>query len=320
MDLQAELKNFHFQTKFLWPLVAIVSSTPPAPAEIRELVIHVTTNIVRARAHNIRSGWKSVLAVFSVIATDEDPTLVSLAFDTLHSLVEVRSVVRGLISPSLAHVSSLALLWYCCLWLQQDQYFPMLAPFFVDAVHCLLSFAANAMDLVAIAAVDHVAELGAHLARGRVPLDDGAPVLPKALWKPRRASNVDTTPTTSSRALDQSEHDGEAREFSFDIEFWYNLDGRENDDVIAAEQEALKYLKLSGSGALGDTASKLARLEMRAGSAGSDTTGGIGGVLVEDEQGGWIRRFTECQAHFTHWWPLLTGLAALVGDDRLPVS
>lgn len=44
--------------------------------------------------------------------------------------------------------------------LQQDQYFPMLGPFFVDAVHCLLSFATNAKDLVAIAAVDHVAELG----------------------------------------------------------------------------------------------------------------------------------------------------------------
>jgi hypothetical protein len=25
------------------------------------------------------------------------------------------------------------------------------------------------------------------------------------------------------------------------------------------------------------------------------------------------------QAHFTHWWPLLTGLAALIGDARIPV-
>lgn len=193
---QAELKNFHFQTKFLWPFVSIVSSNPPPPSEIRELVIHVVTNIVRARAHNIRSGWKSVLAVFSVSATDEDPTLVSLAFDTLHTLV------------------------------QQDQYFPMLSPFFVDAVHCLLSFASNAKDAVAIAAVDHVSELGAHLARGRVPVDDEAPVLPRALWKGQRGS----TPVVGE--------DGE--EFTYDIQFWYNLSGPENEDVLAAEQEALK--------------------------------------------------------------------------------
>ena len=87
--LQAELKHFHFQTKFLWPFVAIVTTSPPPPLEIRELVVHVTTNVIKARAHNIRSGWKSMLAVYSVIATDEDPTLVSLAFDTLHSLVKV---------------------------------------------------------------------------------------------------------------------------------------------------------------------------------------------------------------------------------------
>ena len=192
--------------------------------------------------------------------------------------------------------------------MQQDQYFPMLAPFYVDAVHCLLSFASNAKDLVAIAAVDHIAELGSHLARGRVPLDDEAPTLPRSLWRPRRPS----AGTIESVTADEP--------FAYDVQFWYNLDGPENEDVHAAEQEALKYLRLGGSGALGDSASKLARLELRSSSGGSaEACGGIGGVLVEDEQGGWVRRFTECQAHFTHWWPLLTGLAALIGDDRLPV-
>lgn len=136
-------------------------------------------------------------------------------------------------------------------------------------------------------------------------------MLPRSLWRPRRPS---------SAGIDAADSTADAP-FTYDLAFWYNLDGRENDDVIAAEQEAVKYLRLSGSGALGDTASKLARLELRTSSAGSgDAPGNLGGVLLEDEQGGWIRRFTECQAHFTHWWPLLTGLAALVGDDRLPVS
>ena len=77
------------------------------------------------------------------------------------------------------------LLLLLALLLQQDQYFPMLCPHYAEVVHCLLSYATNAEGLVAIAAIDHVAELGAHLARGRVPLDDDAPTLPRTLWKQR---------------------------------------------------------------------------------------------------------------------------------------
>ncbi len=207
--MQAELRHFHFQTKFLWPFVAIVTTTPPPPPEVRELVVVVTTNVIKARAHNIRSGWKSILAVYSVMATDEDTTLVSLAFDTLHSLIKVRKQ-RACSSrhPSLrlwlflsvalfstdvppcycmtemscCAVRSTDSLFACCSSCvydpQQRQYFEMLSPFFVDAVHCLLAFSSNAMDLVALAAVDHLAELGAHLARGRVQMHDGSAVVP----------------------------------------------------------------------------------------------------------------------------------------------
>ncbi len=86
---QAELKHFHFQTKFLWPFVAIVTNNPPPPPEVREFVVRVVINVVQGRAQNIRSGWKSILAVFSVVATDDDTALVALAFKAVQSLLQV---------------------------------------------------------------------------------------------------------------------------------------------------------------------------------------------------------------------------------------
>jgi hypothetical protein len=89
LSSQAELKHFHFQTKFLWPFVAIVTNNPPPPPEVREFVVRVVINVVQGRAQNIRSGWKSILAVFSVVATDEDTSLVGLAFKAVNSLLQV---------------------------------------------------------------------------------------------------------------------------------------------------------------------------------------------------------------------------------------
>ena len=65
---------------------------------------------------------------------------------------------------------------------QDDVCFSLLAPFYVDLVHCLLAFSANAVDRIAQDAVDHVARLGSHLAFGHVPIDDGSEVLPLAAW------------------------------------------------------------------------------------------------------------------------------------------
>ncbi len=95
LSRQAELKHFHFQTSFLWPFVAIVTATsPPPPPEVREFVVRIVTNVVQARAKNIRSGWKSILAVYSIVATDDDASLVALAFSTIHSLLQVRLSAR----------------------------------------------------------------------------------------------------------------------------------------------------------------------------------------------------------------------------------
>ena len=53
---------------------------------------------------------------------------------------------------------------YVCGNVQDNAFVALLAPFFVDLVHCLLSFAANAVDRIALEAVTHVARLGTHLA------------------------------------------------------------------------------------------------------------------------------------------------------------
>ncbi len=69
--------------------MAIVTNSPPPPPEVREFVVRVVTNVVQGRANNIRSGWKSILAVFSVVATDDDTALVALAFKAVNGLLQV---------------------------------------------------------------------------------------------------------------------------------------------------------------------------------------------------------------------------------------
>jgi hypothetical protein len=87
------------------------------------------------------------------------------------------------LSPTLSHVLSFFV------HRQDDDQFVQLSPFFVDLVHCLLAFSANAVDKIAQEAVAYLARLGANLAFGRVPIDDGSSVLPVALWRHRRRTS-----------------------------------------------------------------------------------------------------------------------------------
>lgn len=55
--------------------------------EIRELIIRCLSQMVLARVNNVKSGWKSMFMVFTTAAGDQDPTIVSLAFDTIEKIV-----------------------------------------------------------------------------------------------------------------------------------------------------------------------------------------------------------------------------------------
>jgi Sec7-like guanine-nucleotide exchange factor len=96
-----ELKSFSFQKLFLNPLLAIMDAAeggnkafpgggggalaPKDRALIRELVLRVCDNIIKARTANVRSGWCSFLSVYKSAARDGDENFVAQAFSMAHA-------------------------------------------------------------------------------------------------------------------------------------------------------------------------------------------------------------------------------------------
>jgi len=166
-----ELKSFSFQKLFLSPLLAIMEATnqptlggglavqpqqqqasgkgasrpllaPKDRTLIRELILSVSDNIVKARTGNIRSGWSSFLTLYASAAGDRDANYVAQAFALAHNILD-------------NHWESVAS-----------------SGAFVDAVKCFAAFGSSSHDLVALTAIDRCTSLGAHLARGRAPLSE----------------------------------------------------------------------------------------------------------------------------------------------------
>ncbi|EWM27144.1 brefeldin a-inhibited guanine nucleotide-exchange protein 1 [Nannochloropsis gaditana] len=130
-----ELRDFNFQRLFLKPFEVIMATS--RSIEIRELILRCLDNLISVRAHNIRSGWRSMFAVFSIAASSPDEGLCQFAFDIVDQLFR-------------AH-------------------FQFLVFDFVDLVHCLLAFAENDNHLhVSLAAIAHLQRAGSLLAEGVV--------------------------------------------------------------------------------------------------------------------------------------------------------
>jgi hypothetical protein len=87
--------------------------------------------------------------------------------------------------------------------------------------------------------------------------------------------------------------EGGTSRFSYSAEFWYDVNGAENSDVREAERRSSEA---RGADALSRMPSS-ACVKIPPETAYEPVRcGGIGGVLVEEEEGGWIRKFTDCQA------------------------
>ncbi|KAG6709062.1 hypothetical protein I3842_06G114200 [Carya illinoinensis] len=80
-----ELANYNFQNEFLQPFVIVMRKS--SSTEIRELVVRCISQMVLSRVSYVKSGWKSVLMVFTVAAADERKSIVLLAFETLGKIV-----------------------------------------------------------------------------------------------------------------------------------------------------------------------------------------------------------------------------------------
>ena len=307
-----ELGSFSFQRTFLSPFAAIMGAHPRAKQGIRELILYVFQFLLQKKPGKFRSGWQTVFAVHGIAARDPTREIISLAFNTVHHVVnnQFAQVVRNSAFP--------------------------------DLVNCLVAFASNpaADSAVGVRSVDHLAELGAHLARGRVPLldgndehvravlaaDSGADGVPRSSGA-RPAEGEEEGGTAASGAGDVSDGNGDgasppdavrSASSAFvvepDIKVFYDMDGPEHTDILKAS-----------AGPLGEP--DMVPSQGRQGAKGSM----VGGNGFEDASprgladrhlvrerggGGLLRRFDDRQEHTGAWWPVLTGLMRLVGDPR----
>lgn len=79
-----ELSNFAFQRAFLKPFEMCYGRSNAAA--IRELVLSCISQIVLARAANIKSGWKSVFAVLALAAEDKVEALMNFGWQIVDSI------------------------------------------------------------------------------------------------------------------------------------------------------------------------------------------------------------------------------------------
>uniref|UniRef100_A0A4W3GFF6 ARF guanine nucleotide exchange factor 1 n=1 Tax=Callorhinchus milii TaxID=7868 RepID=A0A4W3GFF6_CALMI len=112
---KGELANFRFQKDFLRPFEHIIKKN--RSPTIRDMVVRCIAQMVNSQAGNIRSGWKNIFSVFHLAASDQDESIVELAFQTTGHIVSE---------------------YPFCL------HFPATIDSFQDAVKCLSEFACNA--------------------------------------------------------------------------------------------------------------------------------------------------------------------------------
>ncbi|XP_062920819.1 brefeldin A-inhibited guanine nucleotide-exchange protein 1 isoform X3 [Mobula hypostoma] len=111
---KGELANFRFQKDFLRPFEHIMKKN--RSPTIRDMVVRCIAQMVNSQAGNIRSGWKNIFSVFHLAASDQDESIVELAFQTTgHIVMNVFA-----------------------------KHFPATIDSFQDAVKCLSEFACNA--------------------------------------------------------------------------------------------------------------------------------------------------------------------------------
>lgn len=111
---KGELANFRFQKDFLRPFEHIMKRN--RSPTIRDMVVRCIAQMVNSQAANIRSGWKNIFSVFHLAASDQDESIVELAFQTT------------------GHIVTFVF----------EKHFPATIDSFQDAGKCLSEFACNA--------------------------------------------------------------------------------------------------------------------------------------------------------------------------------
>ncbi|KAL0083524.1 hypothetical protein F4703DRAFT_1862480 [Phycomyces blakesleeanus] len=83
-----ELPHFKFQKDFLMPFRNILANNPDVA--IKDMVLRCLSQMILARAQNIRSGWKTMLSVFATGARETSESIVHMTFDIVRSVANER--------------------------------------------------------------------------------------------------------------------------------------------------------------------------------------------------------------------------------------
>lgn len=131
---KAELSNFNFQRLFLKPFEVIMNRSQSS--EIKELILRCLDIMVLACASNIRSGWRSIFAVFSSAAANEKQEIAGIAFEITERLM--------------------------------TKQFDLLIHDFVDLMNCFVAFASGPHPLISLSSLSYLSHCADHLVEGKV--------------------------------------------------------------------------------------------------------------------------------------------------------
>ena len=118
-----ELMGFDFQQDFLLPFEHIVQNS--RSSQTRELVVACLDQIIQTSAQNLKSGWRAVLKVLVVAASDQDEMIVNLGFNISETVMK--------------------------------EHFGEIKDIFSDMAHCIVAFGCNKTNTtVSLAAIRHL--------------------------------------------------------------------------------------------------------------------------------------------------------------------
>ncbi|KAI8994988.1 hypothetical protein BDB01DRAFT_872611 [Pilobolus umbonatus] len=83
-----ELPHFKFQKDFLMPFREVLANN--SDVAIKDMVLRCLSQMIQARSHHLRSGWKTMLSVFATGACESSESIVHMTFDIVKSVTNER--------------------------------------------------------------------------------------------------------------------------------------------------------------------------------------------------------------------------------------
>ncbi|RCI05462.1 guanine nucleotide exchange protein for ADP-robosylation factor [Rhizopus stolonifer] len=83
-----ELPHFKFQKDFLMPFRQVLANN--TDVAIKDMVLRCLSQMIQARSHHLRSGWKTMLSVFATGACEVSESIVHMTFDIVRSVTNER--------------------------------------------------------------------------------------------------------------------------------------------------------------------------------------------------------------------------------------